>query len=205
MLRIECGCGKTLKVADEAAGKKVKCPACGELSLVQKPASAAVSAKPLPRTRPVDDDEEDRGRAKKTTPAKKGRAGCLLLLLLGGAVVGFFGLLAVGGAVWFFFLRSEPVSVKFFVPSRKGDKREIKVAMEGTTKITVDAPGADPDAAKFLKNQDFKFKSRIEGIVSVLEVNDKGEETKVEVTVTDFDSSREGDNMPNLGKPPDHR
>src|SRR5438477_10242153 len=44
MLRIECGCGKTLKVADEAAGKKVKCPSCGQLTLIKKPAETAASA-----------------------------------------------------------------------------------------------------------------------------------------------------------------
>ena len=142
MLRIECGCGKILKVADDAVGKKVKCPACGELTLVKKSAQSAVSAKPLPRTRPVEDDEDDDPRPrKKGKEAAKGGGGCLLWILLGGAAAAFFGLILVGGGVWFFFLRGDkpltgpgstldPVAIKLFVPHKKGDKREIKINLE---------------------------------------------------------------------------
>src|SRR5205823_3858617 len=144
MLRIECGCGKTLKVADEAAGKKVKCPSCGQLTLITKPSEAAVSAKPLPKRRPIEDDEEDARPAKKTKAAAKG-GGCLLWVLLGGAAAAFFGLILFGGAVWYFFLRGDkpltgpgsaldPVAIKFFVPSKKGDKREIKIDMRAVNK-----------------------------------------------------------------------
>src|SRR5437870_7476841 len=138
MLRIECGCGKTLKVADEAVGKKVKCPACGELTLVKKSAQSAVSAKPLPRTRPVEDDEDDDPRPrKKGKEAAKGGGGCLLWILLGGAAAAFFGLILVGGGVWFFFFRSgetpltgagspfDPVAIKLNQPRKVGDIREV--------------------------------------------------------------------------------
>src|SRR5262245_24343496 len=157
MLRIECGCGKVLKVADDAVGKKVKCPACGELTLVKspgstniapaKPASAsaasAVSAKPPPRRRRALDDEDDQPEK---APKKGG--GCLIWGCLGGAAAAFFGLIVAGVAVWFFFLRGDgerpltgpgstldPVAIKFFVPHKKGDRREVKVVMEQQTEV----------------------------------------------------------------------
>ena len=37
LLSVKCSCGKGLKVKEEAAGKKVKCPACGHLTLVPLP------------------------------------------------------------------------------------------------------------------------------------------------------------------------
>ena len=71
-----CPCGKTLRVADEHAGKRVKCPACNSVATV--PAAepmfevventAAPPPPPPPKPKPVakaqavdDDDEDDRG------------------------------------------------------------------------------------------------------------------------------------------------
>lgn len=70
-----CGCGKTLKAKDEWAGKKIKCPSCGEPvripagggdppSQAGRPSSKSAGAKPAsggPKTK----------TAKKTAPVKK--------------------------------------------------------------------------------------------------------------------------------------
>ena len=57
-------CDKTLKVKDELAGRKVKCPGCGEAVPVPAGDEAAiVSAEKLPRGKPLPvEDEEDRPR-----------------------------------------------------------------------------------------------------------------------------------------------
>ena len=56
MLRIQCECGKILKVGDALLGKRVKCPACGASQLVQGPppqadAKSPVEDRVLPRRR----------------------------------------------------------------------------------------------------------------------------------------------------------
>ena len=34
---VTCTCGKTLRVADEHAGRRIKCPACNTITTAQKP------------------------------------------------------------------------------------------------------------------------------------------------------------------------
>jgi predicted RNA-binding Zn-ribbon protein involved in translation (DUF1610 family) len=46
MAVIQCSCGKQLRVADEHAGKRIKCPACGQASVV--PAAKAPAARTAP-------------------------------------------------------------------------------------------------------------------------------------------------------------
>ena len=46
MVRIQCECGKFLKVGDALVGKKIKCPACGVAQLVRGPADAVMEAIP---------------------------------------------------------------------------------------------------------------------------------------------------------------
>jgi hypothetical protein len=75
-ITFDCSCGKTLRVPDQHAGKRVKCPACNGISNVPEPEpmfevvedpseqlaapSAPVRAKPAARSAVVDDDEDDR-------------------------------------------------------------------------------------------------------------------------------------------------
>jgi hypothetical protein len=52
-LLLNCSCGKQLRVPDEFAGKRIKCPACSEVLTVPEPAAAAyagsgVTARPSP-------------------------------------------------------------------------------------------------------------------------------------------------------------
>jgi hypothetical protein len=134
-LVVTCDCGKSLKVKDSLAGKRIRCPECQELLTVpaaeeeepaadeepapkmapaRAPAKAATKAKRRPE--PEDDDEEEeeerpRARAKK----KKGKAqaehsspNLLLLLGIGG------GALVLAGAV---------VVVLLIVNSQPGTKQ----------------------------------------------------------------------------------
>jgi hypothetical protein len=88
-IAFDCTCGKTLRVPDNSAGKRAKCPACGavvsvpgpepEFEIVEEPPeqpTAAPAPKPpdsskprpgsarLPTPKPVDDDDSDEGTYK---------------------------------------------------------------------------------------------------------------------------------------------
>jgi len=84
-ITFDCPCGRVLRVSDEHAGRRVKCPACGAVVLVPKPQPKPevvnedeepkfeiVEDEPreTPRARPVkkakaaDDDDDDRPRRK---------------------------------------------------------------------------------------------------------------------------------------------
>jgi hypothetical protein len=68
---LKCPCGKTLRVGDEAAGKRVKCPACTAILAVPAPTPEpevfelppeeleAPPPKPYGRRKLVDDDEDE--------------------------------------------------------------------------------------------------------------------------------------------------
>ncbi len=58
-VQLTCSCGKQLKVRDELAGKRIKCPACGEALLVKE---QAIAARPKAKTPPVGEDDEPRPR-----------------------------------------------------------------------------------------------------------------------------------------------
>src|SRR5438552_3614823 len=63
-MRVECACGKFLKVSDDLAGKKVRCPACGGSVLVEEPILDVTEAAAIPRpargkSKPLPEPEED--------------------------------------------------------------------------------------------------------------------------------------------------
>jgi hypothetical protein len=75
-ITLNCACGKTLRVADEHAGKRVKCPVCNavitppapepQFEVVEEPAPApraAAKAKPVAKPRDEDTDDEGGGYA----------------------------------------------------------------------------------------------------------------------------------------------
>ena len=136
MVRIQCECGKILKVGDTLLGKRVKCPACGAAQLVKHAPQAIVEAIPKalseehtapspppkkkrqppppsvslcskPRRDDDDDDFDDMPRKKKR-PKKAGNA--TLLLLVGGGAAAVLLLLVGGGLLWFMLSRTEPVA-----------------------------------------------------------------------------------------------
>src|SRR5262249_29309853 len=133
---------------------------------------------------------------------KKG-GGCLIWGWLGGAAAAFFGLIVAGVAVWFFFLRGDgerpltgpgstldPVAIKFFVPHKKGDRREGKVVMEQQTEVKNE--GANLPGNPGMGGVKTRQTGNVERVVRTTEVNDKGEETKVELTIDSFSLSNEG-------------
>lgn len=86
-ITLNCPCGKTLRVADEHAGKRVKCPVCNaviappapepQFEVVEEaPPLAVAAAKPKVKPRDVDEEDEDGSynmetAAKKPEPPKK--------------------------------------------------------------------------------------------------------------------------------------
>ncbi len=78
-ITFDCACGKSLRVPDEHAGRRVKCPACSVISIVPAPEpqfevvedTSVPLVSPPPRARPVakpatsqtDDDDDDDDRA----------------------------------------------------------------------------------------------------------------------------------------------
>jgi phage FluMu protein Com len=129
MITFRCSCGKQLKVQDERAGSKVKCPQCEEILRVPEPGS--IREKPIPpKTRPLEDDEgiEDRPRRRparfeedqeddrprrraardedddnreRRRRQKSGGKGLLIGLIVGGVLF-----LAAGGVAVFFLFSS---------------------------------------------------------------------------------------------------
>ena len=120
-----CACGKQLRVADEYAGRRVKCPACGGATTVPEPEpefeviedpSEPIAAPPPPKARPVakptarrradddddDYDDEERPRKKKKWKKPKKRPAAATSSGDGGSGGVAGGLLMmVGAVVWF--------------------------------------------------------------------------------------------------------
>jgi hypothetical protein len=102
MIRIQCDCGKFLKVGDSLLGKRIKCPGCGAAQLVQatsdvdEPAAPAAAVKrtgpgpitarkPPPKPRPGEADHLDE-RPRRKIRRKKTKSNNSLLFIAGGAV-----------------------------------------------------------------------------------------------------------------------
>lgn len=127
MITFRCSCGKQLKVSEERAGSKVKCPECEEILRV--PEADGIRDKPVPgKTRPIEDEEgiEDRPRRRparfgedeeddrprrrggryaddddgRRRRKESGGSGLLIGLIVGGVV------LLIGGGAGVFFLLS---------------------------------------------------------------------------------------------------
>jgi predicted RNA-binding Zn-ribbon protein involved in translation (DUF1610 family) len=95
-------CERELKVKDELAGRKVKCPGCGEAVTI--PASEEEEEPAVKKRRSEEEDEDDRPRKKK----KKKQSNQMLIL---GVIAGvaLLGLCAVGsiGSYFLFFREKE--------------------------------------------------------------------------------------------------
>ena len=72
-ITFDCPCGKTLKVPDEHAGRRAKCPICNaivpipgpdpEFEIIEKPKPGSSGSGTKPRGKPNQnsDDDDDRG------------------------------------------------------------------------------------------------------------------------------------------------
>src|SRR5262245_27926619 len=123
-------CEHDLKVKDELAGRKIKCPECGGVIAVPdggrraSPVAAGAPAKAPKQPRDYD-DEEDRPRRKKKK--KKSNKGLLVGLIIGGV------LLLAGGVVL------------IIVLSRRGDDNKLQA---GANPKHPHQPQRPPDARK---------------------------------------------------------
>src|SRR5258706_155138 len=117
-ITVKCQCGKTLKVDDKHRGKKAKCPACGNILLVEDSGAANPdtgmqteapkknragdddkgAVKPgAPKKKPGadDDDGEDPGDRK---PLKKpAKSNMMMYLIGGGCALLLLGTCCLGG------------------------------------------------------------------------------------------------------------
>ncbi len=123
-ITVNCECGKTLKVDDKHRGKKAKCPACGNVLLVEESDAdpdtgvqaeapkkgragddGVQAGKPQKSAAPDDDGDEPEERKPIKRPAKSNMmmymigGGCALVLLSTCCLSG------VGAGVWWFFFR----------------------------------------------------------------------------------------------------
>ena len=86
-ITLNCSCGKTLRVADEHAGKRVKCPSCNAIIASTPPApqfevvedepkKAATAARPVakPVAKPHENDDDDTDSYGLTAAEDVGRA-----------------------------------------------------------------------------------------------------------------------------------
>jgi hypothetical protein len=123
-------CERDLRVKDELAGRKIKCPECGGVIAVPagRRTSAVAAGAPAksPKPPPEYDDDEDRPRKKKKK--KKSNKGLLIGLIIGGVLL-------LGGGI-----------VLIIVLTRGGD--DNKTQAKGDKKQFQPAPMPMPDANK---------------------------------------------------------
>ena len=141
MLRVHCSCGKSLKVDDKLAGKKIKCPACGTVQLVKAADGDELQASPKA---PVPNGESGKGAPKKAKgsaaevlprrtkpPAKVARPVPWLLIGAGGG--GLLLIFVVGMGCWLLFLRPsekpQPVAVTP-AATKDADERKDEVVVK---------------------------------------------------------------------------
>jgi len=211
-------CDAPLKLADDLAGKKCKCPKCGAITDVPaagpaKKDTARITA--AAKTKPDTDeggafDDLGDGRGKKGKKAKAKKGGGMKWLLLGGGALllcgGLFMCLCAGGgfAVWMW--------LPEYVPAFLGGwPSEMRYLPTGTTTISyhrVDQERGskywkDVDAAKPAKVKDLEKNAKMHGVAAtnvdcVLTGNSGTNSitvvtTKSAVTAADLKSELKGD------------
>jgi len=112
-IRFQCDCGKQLQARAEFAGKKTRCPACGEMVPIPggdaikpakaAPARSAAAIKAQPKPAIIEEEEDWEQEEEEETPKKK-RGGRSRLPLILGMVVGLLLLVGGAGAAVYFFL-----------------------------------------------------------------------------------------------------
>src|SRR5262245_3346308 len=128
-VQLSCSCGKLLRVRDDLAGKRIKCPSCGA-SLFVKEASPkrgeeAIDAKRERRGSEV--GEEDRPRASRRKKQADNK-GLLIALVSAGA------LLVLGGGV---------LAIILLSGGRSGDDKDGKIAKDNKSFDRKDADRKD--------------------------------------------------------------
>jgi hypothetical protein len=219
-MRVECECGKALKVNDKLLGKRVRCPACGSTLLVEaepdaiavgrpKPAATVADSTPPPRQRrPLDDeepaprrraraedfdDDDDRPRRKKK---KQQSSGAPLLLILGGVAAVFLLLVLVGGGVGayllFFRKGSDTAGAPTTGPGSKSEPVAIKFRVAPKVGDMYEFNITADSTAKNMagKGDSQTFKVTAQGTAKALAVDQAGRETRTELTIKKLTSDK---------------
>ncbi len=130
-------CQKSLRVKDELAGKRLKCPACGRTLLVAAPS-------PAPQLNARSNDETSaRSGHSGDGPAQRQATSSWGPWLAGGAVGVLVGSLLVGGLV-FWWARSSLAQAKAEADSAKAELAKAK-AEAASPNVNVDAAQPKPD------------------------------------------------------------
>src|SRR5689334_13954289 len=106
-----CACGKKLKAADTAAGKRVACTRCSAPQVVPGPSAPVPKPPPLPPPLPAAvpaDAEDDYDPPPRPAPRRRhrppaGSGGLPIGLLVGLGAVLLVGCLGAGGAAVYYF------------------------------------------------------------------------------------------------------
>ncbi len=135
-IAVTCTCGKKLRVADENAGRKIRCPACERVFRLPEAdderdederdeptrrvrADRPAAKKPVSRRGRDDDDEEERDepdvRARRRRPSKDRKRSALPLILGGVALLVLLG--GGGFTGYWFLLRGSGMDESAFLPS----------------------------------------------------------------------------------------
>lgn len=124
-IKVTCSCGKALQVDDKHRGKKIKCPACGAMTIATE-ASTAVQTEEPKRRRVVRDDDDAPAKEKK--PAAKSNkmlwlagAGCALFALFGCVIV-------AGGGTWVMIDRKREAAEKAKIEEARAKKEAEEAA-----------------------------------------------------------------------------
>ena len=94
---------------------------------------------------------------------------------------------------------ADSFAIKFFVPAKKGDRREVTVVEE--IKIEAEAVGGPPEAqAELKKFFNVNAKVTLRGVVKTLEVDTRGKETDAELTLGEIDIVQKGEKRPQVDR-----
>jgi WD40 repeat protein len=102
-IAVTCECGKQLRVKDDLAGKRIRCPACQTVVTIPAAASAPEPTTPPPRPASPREEPEDRpADRRRPQPAARAapRSRLLLWLCLGGALLVVLAGAGVAVVVW---------------------------------------------------------------------------------------------------------
>jgi hypothetical protein len=159
---LTCDCGKQLRVRDDLAGKKVRCPECKELLVVpdgQDDESEAAAKVPKagrqPEREPAGEDEDARprkrkgddedGRPRKKRKQKAGSGMLWIGLAAGAAALVLLAGVGVGGYFLFFASKTETKSTEQAV-GKKMAYPPGKSSKEGlSTKAPLETKKTNPD------------------------------------------------------------
>jgi uncharacterized protein (TIGR03067 family) len=162
-MRVACGCGKTLKVADKPAGKKIRCPACREVLVAEEEMpEGAEDVPPLSasRKKSVAEPEEDDADRQRPIP-KKGKKRAVSpssFLSRYGLLLGIGGGMVVAGVVVLVILLNRGGPEDKRTPSAQDPSAADAEKLQGTWSVVSAVREGDPAPAEAIKDWKVIFK-----------------------------------------------